>query len=385
MIPLIKFNTGVSGPNLATWHKQSPGFREKVKSLDIPDPPVSQLTPNLGFTADVLGKIISKTLLDPWKILPLFILSKYTNKGQTLSQTHPNLHKALQALTTISILTALETYLDHRILNNNQKDHYNWNKEVIIVTGGSTGIGRQIAQQLGAQEIKVAILDIHPPDPTSTPALPNSVRFFECDITSPTQISTTATSILSTLGRPTILINNAGICTAQTILSSTPSQTAHMFAVNTFSHYHLAQQFLPDMISQNHGMVVTIASQAGYTVTPNMVDYSASKAAAIAFHEGLAAELVTRYAAPRVRTVLVTQGFTRTALIKDLTPEDTWFNPLLWPESVAARVVGQVLTGESGHVLLPGSAGWVSRRLRGLPGWFQHVLRCRLERLMRAG
>ncbi|KAJ0267388.1 hypothetical protein COL922a_014948, partial [Colletotrichum nupharicola] len=62
------------------------------------------------------------------------------------------------------------------------------------------------------------------------------------------------------------------------------------------------------MIKRNHGMVVTVASQAGYTVTPNMVDYSATKAAAIAFHEGLGAELVTRYNAPRVRTVLITQG-----------------------------------------------------------------------------
>ncbi|OQE19684.1 hypothetical protein PENFLA_c018G01433, partial [Penicillium flavigenum] len=77
-----------------------------------------------------------------------------------------------------------------------------------------------------------------------------------------------------------------------------------------------------------------------------MVDYSASKAAAIAFHEGLAAELVTRYHAPKVRTVLVTQGFTRTNLIKDLTPEDTWFNPLLHPETVAEELVKQVLKAE---------------------------------------
>ena len=131
-------------------------------------------------------------------------------------------------------------------------------------------------------------------------------------------------------------------------------------------------------------MIVTVASQAGYTVTPNMVDYSASKAAAIAFHEGLAAELVTRYDAGRVRSVLVTQGFTRTGLIGCLTPEDTWFNPLLYPESVAEGIVGQVLKGESGRVVVPGSAGYLCHRLRGYPLWIQHGLRCRLERLVRA-
>lgn len=138
------------------------------------------------------------------------------------------------------------------------------------------------------------------------------------------------------------------------------------------------------MIEANHGMVVTVASQAGYTVTPNMVDYSATKAAAIAFHEGLAAELVTRYNAPKVRTVLVTQSFTRTNLIKDLTPEDTWFNPLLDPETVAEEAVQQVLKGESGHISVPGSTGWLASRLRGFPAWFQHSLRCKLEKLMRA-
>ena len=328
----------------------------------------------------MLGTLISRSILDPWKIIPLFAFAKYTTKGQTLFKPHPKLLKALRQLAALALLTRLSTWLDRRILNNNLRDPYNWNKEIVVLTGGSNGIGLRIAHLLGERDIKVAILDITPPQPP----LHNSIRFYECDITSAAAISTAATKIRSSLGRPTILINNAGICTGKTILSSTPEQTRRMFEVNTFSHYALAQQFLPDMISSNHGMVVTIASQAGYTVTPNMVDYSASKAAAIAFHEGLAAELVTRYSAPRVRTVLVTQGFTRTAFIRNLTPEDTWFNPLLEAESVAEGVVGCVLKGESGVFVLPKSAGWIATRFRGFPGWVQHLVRCRLERLMRA-
>lgn len=115
-----------------------------------------------------------------------------------------------------------------------------------------------------------------------------------------------------------------------------------------------------------------------------MVDYSATKAAAIAFHEGLGAELVTRYNAPRVRTVLITQSFVKTALIDKLTPEDTFINPLLHPETVAENIVNQVLSGSSGHVLVPGSTGWIAKCLRGFPQWFQHRIRLDLERLMRA-
>ncbi|GLI80272.1 hypothetical protein PoHVEF18_008625 [Penicillium ochrochloron] len=333
-----------------------------------------------GFTADVVSNILHHTVLSPWKIIPILALAHYTTKGRELLESRPHLLKALKALASIALINRLTTWLDNRSINNSVNDHYDWNREIVVLTGGSGGIGQRIAQLFGARGIKVAILDITPP----TNPLPNSVRFYECNITSPPAIAEAAAKIRGSFGRPTILINNAGILTGKTILGTTEEITRRMFDVNTLAHYWLAQEFLPDMVSSNHGMIVTVASQAGYTVTPNMVDYSASKAAAIAFHEGLAAELVTRYQAPRVRTVLVTQGFTRTALIANLTPEDTFLNPLLYPETVAERVVEQVLSGRSGHVLVPGAAGSIAQRLRGYPLWFQHSLRCRLERLMRA-
>ncbi|KAJ5170716.1 Short-chain dehydrogenase/reductase SDR [Penicillium coprophilum] len=335
-----------------------------------------------GFTADVLGDFISRSLLDPWKLLPIIALAHYTAQGRDITKSRPNLYKALKVLAAQSLINRVNNWLDHRTLNNSIGDTFDWHREVVILTGGSNGIGRRIAELLGARDIKVAILDIAPP--ATDEVLPNSVRYYECDITSASNIADVASKVRASFGRPSILINNAGICTGKTILKTTPAQTRRMFEVNTLAHYWLAQEFLPDMIEANHGMVVTVASQAGYTVTPNMVDYSGSKAAAIAFHEGLGAELVTRYHAPKIRTVLVTQGFTRTNLIKDLTPEDTWFNPLLHPETVAEELVEQVLKAESGHVVIPASTGWMAKRFRGLPAWLQHSLRCKLEKLMRA-
>ncbi|KAJ5920978.1 hypothetical protein N7466_009304 [Penicillium verhagenii] len=332
-----------------------------------------------GFTADVLGHWVQRIALDPWKIVPLLALAHYTTKGRELTDSRPHLLKALRAFASLAVLNRLSSWLERRAINNGVADHYDWNKEVVVLTGGSNGIGRRIAQLLGDRDIKVAILDISPP----TDDLPNTVRFYQCDITSPEKISEAAAKIRASFGRPTILINNAGLLMARTILDSPADQTRRMFEVNTFSHYYLAQEFLPDIIAGNHGMVVTVASQAGYVVAPSLVDYSATKAAALAFHEGLAAELVTRYQAPRVRTVLVTQSFTRTTLINVLTPEDTFFNPLLHADTVAEGLVKQVLTGESGHVNLPGSTGHIGARLRGYPLWFQHLVRCRTERLTR--
>ncbi|KAA8652331.1 short chain dehydrogenase/reductase family protein [Aspergillus tanneri] len=276
-----------------------------------------------------------------------------TAKGKQTTQRYPRTFQWLQILASLAILRRTNSWANRRALDNGTSDCYDWTREVVVLTGGSNGIGKQIAILLGNRGIKVAVLDIQPPQDE----LPPTVRYCKCDITYPAEVSEVAANI---------------------------PQTRLQFEVNTLSHYWLSREYLPSMIQRNHGMVVTVASQAGYVTTPNMVDYSATKAAAISFHEGLGAELVSRYNAPRVRTVLVTQGFTQTALISELTPEDTWFNPLLLPETVAEAIVKQVLTGSSGHVLVPGSTGWLAKIFRGFPLWYQHKLRVRLERLMRA-
>jgi all-trans-retinol dehydrogenase (NAD+) len=62
-------------------------------------------------------------------------------------------------------------------------------------------------------------------------------------------------------------------------------------AVNAISHFWTMQAFLPEMIRNNSGHVVTIASVAAFFTAPRMVDYSASKAAALSINNGLRIEL----------------------------------------------------------------------------------------------
>lgn len=128
------------------------------------------------------------------------------------------------------------------------------------------------------------------------------------------------------------------------------------------------------MIEKNHGMVVTVASFAAWVSVPNMVDYAASKAAAQSFHEGLTAEIKTTYGAERVRTVVVNQGYTKTALFEGYHNDSPFLLPALEPASVAEAVVRQVLKGESGQVILP-KMGNMLPFLGGLPGWYAGRLR----------
>lgn len=143
----------------------------------------------------------------------------------------------------------------------------------------------------------------------------------------------------------------------------------------------MAKEFLPSIAQRNHGMVVTVASIAAYITVPNMVDYGASKAAALSFHEGLTAELKTRYNAPKVRTVVINQGYTKTPLFEGYNNDSKFLMPTLEPETVAESIVKQVLSGHSGQVILPGFATMLTF-FRGLPHWYQIRTRSEGEKIM---
>jgi all-trans-retinol dehydrogenase (NAD+) len=128
------------------------------------------------------------------------------------------------------------------------------------------------------------------------------VHYYKADISKPTEISTIAKVIRKEHGDPTILINNAGISVCRPLLSETEEQIRRVFDVNTISHFFTVKEFLPAMVKQNHGHIVTVASMSSYSVHAANIDYACSKASALAFHEGLAQEIKSRYKAPKVRT-----------------------------------------------------------------------------------
>lgn len=322
--------------------------------------------------------MIKGTLLTPSLTLPLYLLANYTAQGNALGASHPSAFKALKVLVYLGLARSINKWLSRRSLNHSVADTYDWPREIALVTGGSDGIGHQITLLLAKRGIKVVVLDVQPLKYTPPP----NVHFFQCDIRNPESIAAIAEEVRATVGNPTILINNAGVLKGNTILGGTDAEIRQTFDVNTISHYWLARQFLPSIIAKNHGMVVTIASQASFVVSANMVDYSASKAAALAFHEGLGTELRTRYDAPKVRTVLIAQGFAKTSLIDVLNAEDTFVNYLLEPETVAEAVVNQVLTGSSGQIVLPEVTGIMVQNIRSFPHWFQNRVRDQCERLM---
>ncbi|KAH7163027.1 hypothetical protein B0J13DRAFT_27060 [Dactylonectria estremocensis] len=340
--------------------------------------PIHQgLIPREGFCADVVVRLIRQTALNPAFLLPLVLLARFTKKGEDLSIIHPTAAGRLKTLLWLSIARWVNNWVSEKVCNNWVSDTYDWSKEIVLVTGGAGGIGGQIVKLLEEHGVTVVVLDIQPMSFTVS----SNVHHFECDIRSPEKLEAVAKKIRSQVGHPTVIINNAGVARGKTVLDAQPSDIRFTFDVNTLAPFWTAKTFLPNMVANNHGMIVTVSSYAAWLTIPNMVDYGASKAGALAFHEGITAELSTRYNAPKVRTVVVHPGHTRTALFKGYDQKTGFLMPQLEPESVADAVVQQVLSGRSGQVVIPGT-GTTLTALRAMPDWYSIGLRARAEGAM---
>lgn len=263
-----------------------------------------------------------------------------------------------------------------------------WNaaNELVLLTGGTSGIGKQVMEDLSKSGVRVVILDINEPAFT----LPSNVSFYKANITDSAEIAAVAKTIRQNHGDPTVLVNNAGVGHDGTILEEPESKIRQTFEVNTLSHFLMIKEFLPAMVKANHGHVVTIASMASFVALGEMVDYCCSKASALAFHEGLRQELRYWYNAPNVRTRYVLSAvqltvlmmfsvihpmWVRTPMIKMLTDHESHFRqPIMTPQVVSDAICKQILTQTSGQIILPKSQS-VASTVRAMPTWMQEGVR----------
>lgn len=263
--------------------------------------------PSEGLTLEALWRPIGGMLFQPVvsSILLLASLREPQRIKKLLSRASKNtielsvVNRALKILIAIGVLYRLNSFLSRRALNNFTRDRsWDWRKEIVVVTGGCSGIGELMVRKFAKSSIKVVALDLNPP---KTP-FPANTFFHKTDVTSPFAIRETAQQIRQEVGEPTVLINNAGIGHVKPMLNETEEQIKRTFDVNIMAHFWLIREFLPYMVQQNHGHIVTIASLASFMAHASNMDYACTKAAALAFHEGLAQELKHVYGAKKVRT-----------------------------------------------------------------------------------
>jgi 2-dehydro-3-deoxy-L-rhamnonate dehydrogenase (NAD+) len=167
------------------------------------------------------------------------------------------------------------------------------NGQTAIVTGAAAGIGEAIARRLAAAGAGVAVADLDFDGATSVAhSLGGGSFAVECDVSKRDSVERAIESVLSRTGRIDILVNNAGIAgRAAPIWEQTEEDWNRTIAINLTAVFHFCQLVAPHMLSRKYGRIVNIASIAGKEGNPNMVPYSASKAAVIALTKSLGKEV----------------------------------------------------------------------------------------------
>jgi 2-dehydro-3-deoxy-L-rhamnonate dehydrogenase (NAD+) len=193
------------------------------------------------------------------------------------------------------------------------------NGQTAIVTGAATGIGEGIARRLAAAGANLAIcdLDIEAARAVAT-SLPGSAIAIRCDVAVSSSVAEAVKLVLAQTGRIDILVNNAGIGgTVGPLWEQTEENWQRMIDVNLSSVFHFCRLVVPHMRERRYGRIVNIASIAGKEGNPNMVPYSATKAAVIALTKSLGKELATE----GICVNAVAPAVIRTKILDQLTPE----------------------------------------------------------------
>jgi all-trans-retinol dehydrogenase (NAD+) len=215
----------------------------------------------------------------------------------------------------------------------------------VLVTGGASGIGRLMAKKLAALGGRVSIWDIQRDNLDNVVAEINAAgrepaRGFLCDVSKRENVYRAAEETRTASGPVEILINNAGVVSGKPLLQIPDEKIEATFAVNVLALFWTTKAFLPHMIENNRGHVVTIASASGLIGVAKLSDYAASKWAAIGFDESLRGEL--RKAAPGVMTTVVCPFYIDTGMFHGVKSRFSFLLPILKEEKVADRVVSAI-------------------------------------------
>lgn len=230
--------------------------------------------------------------------------------------------------------------------------------EVVLITGAGSGIGRLMAQEFAARSTVLVLWDINQEGMKETARLAKSngasrVHYYICDCSDKNEVYRVADQVKREVGDVSILVNNAGIVTGKKFMDAPDSLIEKTMDVNIMAHFWTYKAFLPAMIANNHGHLVSIASSAGLIGVNGLADYCASKFAAVGFAESVGLELLAT-GKDGVKTTIVCPYFINTGMFDGCQTKWPKLLPILNPDYVAKKIIHAVLTDQV-YLLLPRS------------------------------
>lgn len=219
---------------------------------------------------------------------------------------------------------------------------------VVLVTGGSRGIGAAIARAVAAAGADVAIGFLENSGAAqavaeAVEAMGRSAAAFQADISEPDEARRMVAEVEEAFGKIDSLVNNAGVMPSSPVLEMSDEEWDEVLRTDLFGPFYCSRAVLPGMVKRGSGSIVMISSRLGQIGWPELAHYSAAKAGLLGLTKSMAREFGPR----GVRVNAVAPGFTVTDMTRDLVNSESGRRRLAElpsrrfaePEDVAASVV----------------------------------------------
>lgn len=195
---------------------------------------------------------------------------------------------------------------------------------VAVVTGSSSGIGREVITAFASEGADVVINYPSESEAEAGMQLCDEVLqmgrqaiAIQADVSKEEEVHLLASKAYEKFNRIDVLVNNAGIASAALVEEMDTSLWQRLLMVHLGGVFFCTRAFLPDMYVKNYGRIINTASQLAYKGAPGLSHYTTAKAGIIGFTRSLALEIGKR----NVTVNCVAPGATQTPILKDLSGE----------------------------------------------------------------